>query len=93
MQVEFYCRNMLSIGTIVDLSEKGMFINTEEMCFPPDWQLEVAIPFEEKQLLVAVDIKRIIMTPSSKNGVGVELLSPSVEYLKLVDNLRAVGKS
>ncbi len=90
VEVGFFCCNKVSSGTITDISEKGMFIKTGEMCFPFDSQFEIFIPMKEKIINVFAILKRIIMSPDSYDGIGVELLNPSQDYLEFVDNLRPV---
>ncbi len=92
-EVQFKYRNMFTCGTLTDISEHGMFINTEDVGFPTDWQIEVIIHDDEKKLCVDVDIKRVLMTPDAYNGIGVELMYPSEAYIEFVKNLMIVYKS
>lgn len=92
IQIKFLCRNHVYYGTVMNISERGMFINTSEMCLPFDYQVDIFFALEEKTLHVPVNLCRIRMSPDSYDGLGVEVLSPSREYLEFVDNLRLVCK-
>ncbi len=87
--IEFLCNNINCSGSITNLSEKGMFIKTEEMCFPSDSQFEIFFPLKEKIVNVTTILKRLIMSPDSYDGIGVELSKPPWEYLEFVSNLRS----
>ncbi len=88
VDVELDCCHKVR-GTVINISEKGMFISIKEMCFPFDSRIKVGIPFNEDILHVPVKLRRIEMSPDSHDGIGVELSGPSEEYFKLVDNLRS----
>jgi predicted mannosyl-3-phosphoglycerate phosphatase (HAD superfamily) len=92
IKVRFYCNNTEFSGTIVNLSENGMFINTEESWFPFDVQFDIPVSLEEEILNISVNLNRIILSPDS-NGIGVELISPSEKYLKFVSRRKASLKA
>ncbi len=91
LDVRFYCCNgTYHSGTVTNLSEKGMFIRTKEMCFPFDSQLEIFIPLKkDEKLRVSVNLSRIIISPDSDDSIGVELPDPPREYLEFVKGLRS----
>ncbi|MBI4682514.1 MAG: PilZ domain-containing protein [Nitrospirae bacterium] len=88
VDVELDCCHKVR-GTVLNISEKGMFISIKEMCFPFDPRIKVGIPFNEDILHVPVKLRRIEMSPDSQDGIGVELAVPSEAYYNLVENLRA----
>ena len=88
IKVRFNCTNTEFSGTIMNLSEKGMYINTDESCFPYDVQFDIPIALEEEILNVPVNLYRIILSHDS-NGIGVELINPSEKYLEFVSSLKA----
>ncbi len=92
IKVRFHCNSTEFSGTIMNLSEKGMYINTEESWFPFDVQFEIPVTMEEEILNVPVNLNRIILSPDS-NGIGVELISPPPKYLGFVSRLKAALKS
>jgi hypothetical protein len=81
------------VGTVSNLSEKGMFINVTEMTFPLDIQFEVMIPRKGQTLRIPVNLNRIEMSPDSQDGIGVELLNPPKEYLEFVKDLKSSRSS
>ncbi len=90
LDVRFYCCNGTHHpGTITNLSEKGMFIRMNEMCFPFDSQLEIFIPLKNERLRVSVNLNRIIISPDSDDSIGVELPAPPQDYLEFVKSLRS----
>lgn len=89
LDAQICCGSRSHKGTVMNISEKGMFISTEELYFPFDSQLEVVLPFREKELRVPVSLRRMEMYPDSHDGIGVEFTGISEEYLQFVDNLRS----
>ncbi len=92
VEIKFHCCDKVYYGTITNLSEKGMFISTMETCFPFDFQFEILISLKEKILHVPVNITRIILSPDSYDGLGIEIPNPSQDFLIFVDNHRLVCK-
>ncbi len=88
IEVTFHCNNMDYTGTILDISENGMFISTNDMCSPFDSQFEVIIPFKDNKLNVPVNLNRIILSPNSRDGIGVELSDLSPDYVKMVKDIK-----
>ena len=71
----------------MNLSEKGIFINTKKT-FPLKSKLEILIPLKEETLKVHGMIKNIRKVGKIYNGIGVELLNPTKNYLKLISDLK-----
>jgi hypothetical protein len=61
----------------------------KEMSFPFDQRLEILIPSKEDKLRIPVSLTRIEMSPDQHDGIGVELLHASEEYIKFQDSLRS----
>jgi hypothetical protein len=80
-------------GTIINISESGMFITTKEMNSPFDSEFDVVIPLEESTLQVPVNLSRFILSPDSDDGLGVELSNHFPEYLNFVGSLKDQIKS
>jgi hypothetical protein len=89
MEVEFCCGSRVHNGTVINISEKGMFISTKEMRFPLESQWEVRLPFREETLSVPVSLRRMEMSPDSHDGIGVEFIGPSEMYYKFINSLRS----
>ena len=47
--IKLFYRSAFYTGIVTDLSEKGMFISTHDMCFPFDSRFEVDIDFNGKK--------------------------------------------
>jgi len=88
IEVTFHCNNMHYTGTIVNISENGMYICTSDMCSPFDSQFEVVIPRNNDSLNVPVNLNRIILSPDSRDGIGVELSDSSPDYVEMVKGLK-----
>lgn len=86
VNVKCYRGNKESRGTVTNLSEKGMFITTEETGCPDDSQFQVIIPVKEDDLHLSVKLIRSVKT-DSYYGMGVELLNPPRKYTEYADNL------
>lgn len=91
MEVEFCCGSRVHNGTVMNISEKGMFISTEEMSFPLESQWEVRLPFKEETLNIPVNLRRMEMSPDSHDGIGVEFIGPSEKYFDFVNSLRSAS--
>ena len=89
IKIRFSCDNMDYCGTITNLSEKGMFINTHDMCFPFDSKFEVVIDLNGKTMNIPVKVSRLTKTNDSYDGIAVELLNPPQSYLELLKDLRS----
>jgi len=88
LQANFFCGNTMYSGTVINLSENGMFIKTR-MCFPFDSQLEILIPLKEEVLKVPIKVSRIEKRENFYDGMGVEVLSPCHHYLEFVNRLKS----
>ena len=69
-----------------------MFIKSQKISFPFKTQFEMLIPLNDNMLNVPVKVTRITKTKRFYDGIGVELLKPSRNYLKLVRRLRTSQK-
>ncbi len=87
LEVEFSCREEDYRGKITNVSENGMFIQTE-MHFPFDPRFEVHIPFKGNILKIPVKIARVVKTNNFYDGIGVEILEQTEEYLEFVNGLK-----
>lgn len=87
--VRFYCYNHDYSGTVTNLSENGMYICTNNMCFPFDSEFKIVIPIKAEMLNIPVKVRRITKTSDRYDGIGVEVLSPPQKYLDFVSNIRS----
>lgn len=87
IKVRFFCENRVHTGFVSNISDKGMFIITSEICIPEKSQFNLAIPLEDEILHVPVIVNRIVNMESDVHGIGVEIIDPPKIYLDYVDNL------
>jgi hypothetical protein len=87
INVKFYCGDKVHSGMVTNISERGMFIETNEVCFPEERQFNLAIPLENEMAHFPVKINRLLNMKKGSYGIGVELLNPSPQYIEYVENL------
>ena len=89
IDARFFYGNLFYSGTVLDLSEKGMYINTRR-CLPFESMFIILIQLENGILKVIARVKRNVMTDSNCGGLGVELLSPSEDYQHFIKGLKKI---
>ena len=88
INVRFFSEKTEYLGTVTNLSEKGMFISSK-VSFPLEPQLKILIPLKEEILNIPVQIRRLKKSGDMYNGIGVEILNPPQNYLDFVIGLRS----
>lgn len=83
--LEFHCFDTEYFGTVTNLSEKGMFIKSQKICFPLMLQFEISIPVEQEMLNIPVKVNRMIKSNGYYDGMGVELLEQPQKYLEFIN--------
>ena len=83
LSLRYPCNNKFCYGTVTNLSENGMFIDTE-MDFPVESKFDIFIHLKEDVLNVPVKISRLVKTGNIYNGMGVELLNLPKKYLQFL---------
>ena len=86
LSARFPCANAFCPGTVTDLSENGLFINTE-LCFPVDSKIQIFIKLKDEMLKLPVEIVRIVKSGYKYTGMGVKILSIPKQYLEFVIKL------
>ena len=86
-KVRYFCGDTDWNGTVTDLSENGMFINTT-IDFPFDSNFELLLPLSDEVMKISAVIKRMVRNKGIYEGMGVELVNPPQNYLQLVNDLR-----
>ncbi len=89
MYARFFYGNMFYSGTVLNVSDNGMFISTKRF-LPDDAIFVVIIRLENELLKVIAKVNRIALTSGNSAGIGVTLLSPSRNYLDLVGSIKSV---
>jgi hypothetical protein len=87
LNVELNCQGKVSSGTVTNLSENGMFINTRELDYTEGSQFDISILLKDKTLTVPAKLVRTEKISGSSEGIGVELQNPPQNYLDFVENL------
>jgi len=90
IDARFLCSNVFYSGTVLNLSEKGMFIRTRKY-FPSNTRFVVVISSDDDLLKVMVRVKRIIMGDADYDGMGVEIVNSDADYLEFVNRLKAAA--
>ena len=91
IKVRFFSGTTTYYGTVTNLSEKGMFISTK-VSFPMQPQLKILIPLKDEILRIPALVRSFGKSGNNYNGIGVELLNPSRDYLEFVGSLRTAEK-
>jgi hypothetical protein len=87
LDVRYLCGNTLCRGTVTELSENCVCINTN-MCLPLNARVELIIPSKEKVLNITGQVRRVLlqMTDRESDSMSVEVINPSRQFLQLVDS-------
>jgi hypothetical protein len=88
IKVKFFCCGVDYDGFITNISGNGMFISSGEVSFPFDSEFKIAFPLEDEVLNIPVKVSRLLKTGDIYDGMGVEILKPSKQYLVFLDKLK-----
>ena len=83
LETRFFCLEMFVSGTVTNLSENGMFIDTA-ICFPVGSPLEILVLSKNKILKIPVRVTRIEKENALYKGIGVRISNLSRNYLELL---------
>jgi hypothetical protein len=86
-KVRYFCGDTAWNGTVTNLSENSMFIDTT-IDFPFDTNFELVLPLNDEVMKISAIIKRVVRNNDGYKGMGVELVNPPENYLQLVNDLR-----
>ena len=87
--IECHCFNIEYFGTVVNLSEKGMFIRSQKISFPLASQFYILISLnDEDTLYFRAKVNRLTKSNGYYDGIAVELLELPHKYLVCLDSLR-----
>ena len=96
MKVDFLQLREKYAGTIKNISQNGMYIETNEplpfhsnfdLHVPFKSKLKILINFNNNVLEIPVRVRRLVKNGSSFNGMGVALVDTSEGYLDFLRNL------
>jgi hypothetical protein len=74
-------------GTVLNLSERGMFIGTRKY-FQLDTIYLIVMRLKNRLLKLPAVIKRSTGSTGYYDGIGVELVNPPLEYVQFVETWR-----
>ena len=88
IKVTFFCCESHYNGTIMNMSQGGMYISTDEMRFPFDSEIDIIIPVKLDILKVPVKVIRITKSSDIYDRLGVAVLKHSGDYSDFVNTCR-----
>ncbi len=87
LDARFIYEDMFYSGRILNLSEGGMFISTIKY-IPSESKFTVVIRINNEICEMPAKVKRVTRKNAYSDGIGIELIDPSNEYLKYLNVLR-----
>ncbi|MBC8412303.1 MAG: PilZ domain-containing protein [Nitrospira sp.] len=89
LEARFFYGNRVYTGKVTDISEGGVFINSE-INFPRDYVFDIILLLNKKVVKMSAKVSRRVGNGTTailgkKMGMGVQLLAPSEEYRQLID--------
>ncbi|UCD35609.1 MAG: PilZ domain-containing protein [Nitrospiraceae bacterium] len=88
LDARFFFGSLLYSGTILNISEKGMFI-TARRSFPSNTVFVVIFRIDGEILKVIARVRRNAPLGGDVEGMGLELVSPSRRYAEYAGRLMA----
>jgi len=85
----FSCCNCDYEGTVLNISEEGMFIMTNRMSFPFDSDIEILVHTGSEILKIPVTVMRINKSRDYYDCLGVKIPAPSRNYVEFVNSLKS----
>jgi len=85
-----YSSGIIRLGTLINCSEDGMYIQTiikRMTSFPLDSIFEIHVPLKGEELKILAKAVRLEQTDDFYEGMGVELLNMPQKYLEFVIRL------
>jgi hypothetical protein len=94
IEVKFIFRNRVCSGIILNLTKNSILIYSRRS-FPAYLRddFKVLVLFKEKRLAVPVRMKKLSARDRNSNIIAIDVLNPSEDYLKLVNDQRPFNKS
>ncbi|MBI4683016.1 MAG: PilZ domain-containing protein [Nitrospirae bacterium] len=87
LKAEFFWSDKINSGSVTDLSENGMLVNTTA-CPPLRAKFDISIPLKNDVVKLPVKVRRILKNDSIYDAIGLEILNPPKQYLDFVSSLR-----
>ncbi len=86
--LEISCLDEKNFGTVINISENGMFLKSKNIRFPLDMQFDLSILLKEETLNVPVKVNRVTKSNGYYDGIGLELMKRPRNYLRFINRLR-----
>lgn len=86
LKIKFFCSHSFCAGTVTNLSEKGMLIETR-MTLPFDRKFDVVICLRERLISVNVRFRKLIGNNKSYDIMAVDVLNPQKDYLEFINDI------
>lgn len=93
LNARFSCCDRDYTGTVINISETGMFISSRDMSFPNEATFELQLEIKNEYLNLPVRMCRFTLSPDLDDGMGIEILNPPQSYLLLINSLRTTALS
>ena len=89
IEAKLFCGNMFYAGTVLNVSIEGMHINTKS-CFPIGTSIVIIFRQGKNLLQISTKVKSLTRTNGCYEGMDVEVLNLSKNYLDYVNSLSPV---
>jgi hypothetical protein len=89
IEARLFCGNMFYAGTVLNISIEGMHINTQS-CLPSGASFVTIIRNGRDLMQVNTKVKRLTRTNGCYDGMDVEILNLSKNFLDYVNSLSPV---
>ena len=86
------CFDMECYGTITNLSQFGMFVESKKISFPLKTEFKICLPINNREISMKVKICRVTKGNGYYDGIGIELINPPKEYLKFIERISLMIK-
>ncbi len=96
VKARMFYGNIFYTGKVTDLSEKGVFVSTK-MNFPLNTVFILVVLVNNHTLKILSRVKRALRAEydrdGAKSGMGIELLSPPLEYMEFIRDQKLINNS
>jgi hypothetical protein len=82
------CFDIECYGTITNLSDFGMFVESKKISFPLKTEFKICVPISNKEISMRVKVCRVAKANGYYDGIGIKLINPPEEYLKFIESLK-----
>ncbi len=87
ISVKFYQDLLSCTGTVINLSEKGMCIESKNFFYPCCYDIEIHVPLKSRVFGMEAKIRWIRKPDVNTYNIGIELCSTPDCYMEFIDDL------